>query len=126
MDQQRVRTTYQYQLTPTAEHARVLEHVVWRCRELYNAGLHERNLAWEQRHIAISCAMQSAQLPGSKEARPEYRDRNAQVVPVVPVMPVMQDVLHRLDTACQACFRRVQAYRRAPWLSTGAGHGSLP
>jgi putative transposase len=42
--------------------------------------------------------MQSAQLPGSKEARPDYRDINAQV---------LQDVLHRLDRTFQAFFRRV-------------------
>ncbi len=44
--------------------------------------------------------MQSAQLPAITEARPEYRDINAQV---------LQDVLHRLDRAFQAFFRRVKA-----------------
>jgi putative transposase len=44
--------------------------------------------------------MQSAQLPAIKQVRPEYREINAQVV---------QDVLHRLDRACAAFFRRVQA-----------------
>ncbi len=44
--------------------------------------------------------MQSAQLPGIKDVRPEYRDINAQV---------LQDVLHRLDKGFAAFFRRVQA-----------------
>ena len=44
--------------------------------------------------------MQSAQLPAIKAVRPEYAEINAQVV---------QDVLHRLDTAFAACFRRLQA-----------------
>jgi putative transposase len=44
--------------------------------------------------------MQSAQLPGVKEVRPEYWDINAQV---------LQQVLHRLDRAYQAFFQRVQA-----------------
>jgi putative transposase len=43
--------------------------------------------------------MQSAQLPDIKDARPEYRDINAQV---------LQDVLHRLDKTYQAFFRRVK------------------
>jgi putative transposase len=44
--------------------------------------------------------MQSAHLPAIKVVRPAYREINAQVV---------QDVLHRLDTAFAACFRRVTA-----------------
>jgi putative transposase len=44
--------------------------------------------------------MQSAHLPAIKEVRPEYHDINAQV---------LQDVLHRLDKACAAFFRRVAA-----------------
>jgi putative transposase len=44
--------------------------------------------------------MQSAQLPAIKEVRPEYRDINAHV---------LQEVLHRLDKAFAAFFRRVKA-----------------
>jgi putative transposase len=48
--------------------------------------------------------MQSAQPPAIKEVRPEeYREINAQV---------LQDVLHRLDRACAAFFRRRQAGAR--------------
>jgi putative transposase len=102
MDQQRdsIRKMFKYKLMPTPTHERALERVVWRCRELYNAGLEERKLAWEKRAISVHFAMQSAQLPGIKEVRPEYRDINAQV---------LQDVLHRLDRAFAAFFRRVQA-----------------
>jgi hypothetical protein len=39
-------------------------------------------------------------LPAIKEVRPEHNDLNAQV---------LQDVLHRLDKAFAACFRRVSA-----------------
>ncbi len=70
-----------------------------RCRELYNAGLEERKAAWEQCGISVNFAMQSAQLPGIKEMRPEYRDLNAQV---------LQDVLHRLDKTFRAFFQRVK------------------
>jgi putative transposase len=91
--------TFTYKLMPTPAHERALEHVVWRCRELYNAGLHERKAAWERRSVAVNFAMQSAQLPTMKEVRPEYREINAQV---------MQDVLHRLDRAFQSFFRPVK------------------
>jgi putative transposase len=100
MDQQRVRKTYTYRLMPTPEQERTLATVVWRCRELYNAGLEERKAAWEQGGVCVTFAMQSAQLPAIKEVRPEYRDLNAQV---------LQEVLHRLDKAFAAFFRRVQA-----------------
>jgi putative transposase len=48
----------------------------------------------------VTCAVQSAQLPAIQAVQPDYRDHNAQVV---------QDVLHRLDKACAAYFRRLQA-----------------
>ena len=95
-----VRKTYKFKLNPTLAQERVLETVLWRCRELYNAGLEERKAAWEKCGVSVNFAMQSAQLPSIKEVRPEYRDINAQV---------LQDVLHRLDKAFQAFFRRVKA-----------------
>jgi putative transposase len=94
-----VHKTFKYKLMPTPEQERAMECVLWRCRELYNAGLEERKAAWEKCLVSVSFAMQSAQLPGIKEVRPEYRDINAQV---------LQDVLHRLDKTYQAFFRRVQ------------------
>jgi putative transposase len=85
---------------PTPEQERALEIVLWRCRELYNAGLQERRDAWEKCHVSVNFTRQSAELPDMKEIRPEYRDINAQV---------LQDVLHRLDKAFAAFFRRVKA-----------------
>ena len=95
-----VRKTFKYKLMPTPKQERVLENVLWRCRELYNAGLEERKTAWEKRHFSVTFTRQSEQLPEIKEVRPEYHDINAQV---------LQDVLHRLDKAFQAFFRRVKA-----------------
>jgi putative transposase len=95
-----VRKTFKYKLQPTPSHERAMEFVLRRCHELYNAGLEERKVAWEKRRISVNFAIQSAQLPGIKQARPEYRDINAQV---------LQDVLHRVDRAFQAFFRRVNA-----------------
>src|SRR5215472_2789084 len=100
MERRRARKTVQYKLMPTPEQEQALATVVWRCRELYNAGLQERKAAWEQCGVSVTFALHSAQLPAIKEVRPEYRDLNAQV---------LQDVLHRLDQAFAACFRRVQA-----------------
>jgi putative transposase len=95
-----VRKTYKYKLQPTAEQEGVLEFVVRRCRELYNAGLQERRDAWQKCGVSITAGAQSAQLPAIKEVRPEYRDIHSQV---------LQDVLTRLDRAFQAFFRRVKA-----------------
>lgn len=93
-----VRKTYKYKLEPTPAQARALETVLWRCRELYNAALEERKRAWEMRRVSVTFAMQSAQLPVLKEVRPEYADVYGQV---------LQDVLHRVDKAFQAFFRRI-------------------
>jgi putative transposase len=65
--------------------------------------LQERKAAWEQCLTSVTVAMQSAQLPASKQVWPEYHEIHAQV---------LQDVLHRLDRACAAFFRRVQAGAR--------------
>jgi putative transposase len=99
MEQQSVRKTCKYKLIPTSEQERKLETVLWRCRELYNAGLEERKTAWEKCNVSVTFATQSAQLPSIKEVRPDYHDINAQV---------LQDVLHRLDKAFAAFFRRVK------------------
>ncbi len=99
MEQRHIRKTYKYRLAPTPAQETVLAEVLWRCRELYNAGLEERKTAWEKCGVSVTFAMQSAQLPDIKDARPEYRDINAQV---------LQDVLHRLDKTYQAFFRRVK------------------
>jgi putative transposase len=98
-----VRKTYEYTLLPTPEQERLLATVVWRCRELSTAGLRERKAAWEQCGVCVSFALHSAQPPAIKEVRPDYGDRNAQV---------LQAVLHRLDNAFAACFRRIKVGER--------------
>src|SRR5262249_51729722 len=97
---QAVRVTYKYKLNPNSEQERVMAFVLRRCRELYNAALQERSEAWRKCGVNITEVSQSAQLPAIKEARPEYRDINAQV---------LQDVLTRLDRAFQRFFARVKA-----------------
>jgi len=103
MDEQTVdgiRKTYKYKLKPTPQQEQAMAFVLRRCRELYNAGLEERQEAWRKRGVSVTLAGQSAQLPAIKEVRPEYRDVHSQV---------LQDVLTRLDRAFHAFFRRVQS-----------------
>jgi putative transposase len=95
-----VRKTFKYQLQPTPEQEQAMAFVVRRCRELYNAALHERRDAWRKCGVSITLASPSAPLPEVKEVRPDYRDIHSQV---------LQDVLTRLDRAFQAVFRRVRA-----------------
>jgi putative transposase len=71
MDEQSIRKVFKYKLYPTPDQEQAMETVLWRCRELYNAGLEERKLAWEKCGVFVTFAMQSAQLPGIKEVRPE-------------------------------------------------------
>jgi IS605 OrfB family transposase len=99
MEERAVRKTFKYKLQTTPAHERALETVLQCCRERSHAGLQERKTAWEQCRVSVHFAMQSAQLPGIKAVRPEYRDLNAQV---------LQHVLQRLDKTSQAFFRRVR------------------
>ncbi len=99
MEQQTVRKTFKYKLKPTPEQERAMALIVRRCRELYNAALHERRDAWQKCGVSLIEASQSAQLPAIKEVRPEYRDIHSQV---------LQDVLTRLDRAFQRFFARVK------------------
>ena len=90
MEQPTVRKTYKYKLQPTPTQEQTLAFVVRRCRELYNAALHERRGAWQKCRVSINAAHQSAELPAIKEVRPEYHDVHSQV---------LQDALTRLDRA---------------------------
>ncbi len=90
--------TYKYKLIPMPEQERTLETILWRCRDLYNAALEERETAWERCHVSLNYYRQKAELPDLKVDIPEYTEVHSQV---------LQDVLLRLDRAFQAFFRRV-------------------
>jgi len=94
------RKTFQYRLYPTPAQVAALDVILWRCRDLYNAGLQERREAWRLAHKSLSCFEQINELPALKAACPEYT--------TVP-SHVLQDVLRRLDKAFAAFFRRVKA-----------------
>lgn len=92
--------TYRYRLYPNKEQEQKFLWTLDRCRELYNAALQERREAWRMCRVSVNFASQSAQLPGMKGIRDEYRDIYGQV---------LIDVLHRVDTNMQAFFRRCKS-----------------
>jgi putative transposase len=92
--------TFRYQLLPTPEQERVLERTLMRCRHVYNAAIGERQEAWRLRGIAVTYYQQKAELPGIKEAMPEYGEVHSQV---------LQDVILRVERTYQAFFRRGRA-----------------
>jgi putative transposase len=100
MEQQSVRKSFMYRLKPTPDQERLLERTLMLCRHVYNAAVEERREAWRQRGVSVSYYQQKAELPGIKEAMPEYGAVNAQV---------LQDVVQRVDRAFQAFFRRVKS-----------------
>jgi putative transposase len=99
MEHQTVRKTYKYKLKPTPEQERVLGRTLMLCRHVYNAAIGERREAWHKCSMTVTHYQQQAELPGIKEALPEYGDVNAQV---------LQDVVLRVDRAFQAFFRRIR------------------
>jgi putative transposase len=112
---------YKYRLYPTKETERKLHWTLTRCRELYNAALCERKDAYQQyqrtiilegqeRTVAATMVAgfqvkpmsffgQKRDLVDIKQERPEYQEIASHV---------LQDVLHRLDKAFSAFFRRIR------------------
>jgi putative transposase len=100
MDEQTTRKTYKYRLKLTPEQDQMLDRVLMLCRHIYNAPIGERREAWRMRGVSVTYYQQKAELPGIKEAMPEYGEVHSQV---------LQDVVLRADRAFQAFFRRVKA-----------------
>jgi putative transposase len=98
------RKTYQEKLRPTPAQERLLEEVLWRCRDLYNAGLEQRITAWQRRRVSLSRYEQEAELKEIRAEFPAYAAIHSHV---------LQDVLARLDKTYQAFFRRVQRGEKA-------------
>jgi putative transposase len=95
-----MKKTYRYRLYPTKKQETILNQQLTLCCELYNAALQERRDAYSMCGERISFTQQSAQLPEIKLIRPECNTIYSQV---------LQDVLHRVDKAFKAFFRRCQA-----------------
>jgi putative transposase len=92
--------TFVYKLRLTPEQAALLTETVETCRYLYNHALGERKAAYGERGESIGFVRQSASLPALKRESPYLPRVHSQV---------LQDVLHRVDRAFQAFFRRVKA-----------------
>ena len=75
-----VRKTYKYKLKPSPQQEQELERVPLLCRHVYNAAIGERREAWRMRGAVVTYYQQKAELPGIKEAMPEYGEVNAQVL----------------------------------------------
>jgi putative transposase len=99
MEQPAIHKTYGYKLNPTSQQERMLERALMLCRHIYNAAIGERRQAWRMCRVSVTYYQQKAQLPGIKEAMPEFADVHSQV---------LQDVVLRVDRAFQAFFRRMQ------------------
>jgi len=95
-----LRKTFKYKLKPTPEQERLLDRTLMFCRHVYNAAIGERLEAWRLRGITVSYYQQKAELPGIKEAMPEYAEVYSQA---------LQDVIQRVDRAFKAFFRRLKA-----------------
>jgi putative transposase len=99
VERQGIRKTYKYKLKPTPEQDQVLERTLMLCRHVYNAAVGERREVWRMRRITVTYYQQKAELPGIKEAMPEYADVYSQV---------LQDVVLRVDRAFHAFFQRIR------------------
>ena len=99
MVQHRVHKTDQDKLTPTSAQARLLERAVLLCRHVYTATRGERREAWQKCGVSVTSSQQTGELPGRKEAMPEYSKVHSQVVP---------DVVLRVDRVFQAFFQRIR------------------
>jgi len=80
METQTIRKTYKYKLKPTPEQERVLGRTLMLCRHVYNAAIGERREAWHKCSVTVTYYQQQAELPGIKDALPEYGEVNAQVL----------------------------------------------
>src|SRR5262249_19049076 len=56
----------------TASQEWELERALTLCRHVYNAAVGERREAWRMRGVSVTYYQQKAELPGIKEAMPEY------------------------------------------------------
>ncbi len=92
-----VTKTFKYKLAPTPEQEHLMFRTVGLCNWLYNTALEQRITAWKYQKVSVNRFQQQVELPGIKEAFPEFKDVHSQV---------LQNVLHRLDKTYQSFFAR--------------------
>ena len=91
---------HRVRLYPTPTQAALLGFLLHVTRELYNAALQERRDAWQMRRHSVTFRQQYAELTGLRRA-----DARLQSV----YRELLDAVLHRLDLAFAAFFRRIKA-----------------
>ena len=94
-----MRKTYKYRLQANQQMLEKADNWLKLCRNLYNAALEQRIIAYKQDKGYISCYSQITQLPNLKEGFAEYKEVGSQV---------LQNVLERLDLAYKSFFRRAR------------------
>jgi transposase len=113
MNEQTVRKTYKYKLSPTPHQERELGRVLGLCRHIYNTALEQRVTAWQRTRVSLSRYQQEAELQEVRAALPDYAAIHSHV---------LQDVLARLDKTYQAFFRRIQRGEKAGFPRVSGAH----
>jgi putative transposase len=94
-----MRRTFKYNIRANKQTIENLERILELCRVLYNLGLEQRILMWKQWRKQISWYDQNRQLGDLKKEFLEFKDVPSQAA---------YDVMHRLDLAYRAFFRRLR------------------
>ena len=101
--------TYKFRLYPSAGQEKLLIKQLDLCRELYNAFLEQRMLAYKTGK-RINYNYQQDQIPELKKTFPEFKDIHSQV---------LQDVARRLDRAYDNFYRRIGEKRKGKKHKSG-------
>jgi putative transposase len=95
-----VRKAFKYRLYPTKGQEQTLTEMLETHRRLYNQALAQRTTAWEKRRESVSYGAQSAHVKD---------ERTTHACLTRTTFSRCQATLRRLDSAFQACFRRLKA-----------------
>ena len=101
--------TYKFRLYPSAGQEKLLIKQLDLCRELYNAFLEQRILAYKTEK-RINYNYQQDQIPELKKTFPEFKDVHSQV---------LQDVARRVDKAYDNFYRRIGEKRNGKNIKAG-------
>ncbi len=107
------RCAFQYRLYPTPAQATAMQATLDGCRWLYNRLLEERKLAWEDTETSVRLYDQVNRIPALRGERSALAGVHSQV---------LQNVAARIDLACAAFFRRVEAGEK-PGFPRFRGYG---
>ena len=80
MEEQSLHKTYKYKLKPTPQQKRELGRTLMLCRHVFHGAVRERREAWRKFGLSVRYYQQTAELPGIKEALPEYGEGHAPVL----------------------------------------------